>query len=264
MIKQVISPRIPRSWLEHLDDEIWDVVGTDEIESWVSQDLLKTCTLVEPVSESDNCQIGMTAIVMGDVNAVYTLECAHRRHLLAARALHERSLLIRGLAFPRTKTIGDVFMDDLVILGVLQISNVHLGSSHIEVQRVDALYGFFQMPTNVGKSGSTLSGEFWEGRLDGVSGILGFPLKRRVSLMLVTMVISAVVVNRTILQRLLGGWAVALAFRRSVFRQPRCVLRCIHFIAAKQTMSTERALLDELLFVTGLALVCETNLRAEP
>ena len=28
-------------------------------------------------------QIGMTAIVMGDVNAVYTLECAHRRQLLA-------------------------------------------------------------------------------------------------------------------------------------------------------------------------------------
>ena len=50
----------------------------------------------------------MTALVMGDVNAVVTLECAHRRHLLAARALHERSLLMRGLSFLRTKTIGDV------------------------------------------------------------------------------------------------------------------------------------------------------------
>ena len=42
-----------------------------------------------------------------------------RRHLLAARALNERSLLIRGLSFPRTKTIGDVYIDDLVILIVL-------------------------------------------------------------------------------------------------------------------------------------------------
>ena len=58
----------------------------------------------------------MTAIVTGDVNAVYTLECARRRQLLAARAQNERSLLIRGLAFPRTKTIGDVYVDDLVIL----------------------------------------------------------------------------------------------------------------------------------------------------
>ena len=40
---------------------------------------------------------------MGDVNAVHTLVCALRRQLLAARALHERSPLIKGLPFPRTK-----------------------------------------------------------------------------------------------------------------------------------------------------------------
>ena len=48
----------------------------------------------------------------------------------------------------------------------------------IEVQRADALHDFFQMPTNARKSGSTLVGEFWRGRLDGVSGTLGFPLER--------------------------------------------------------------------------------------
>ena len=70
----------------------------------------------------------MSAIVMGDVNAVYTLECAHRRHVLAVCALNERPLLIRGLPFPRTKTIGDVYIDDLVILSVLQFSDVHVDS----------------------------------------------------------------------------------------------------------------------------------------
>ena len=79
-------PKLARTF----NDETWDVVDTDGIESWVSQDLLKTCTSVEPVSESDHCKVGMTAIVMGDVNAVHALECAHRRQLLAARALHER------------------------------------------------------------------------------------------------------------------------------------------------------------------------------
>ena len=53
---------------------------------------------------------------MGGVSAVYTLESAHRRQLLAACALNERSLLIRGLPFPRTKTAGDMYIDDLVIL----------------------------------------------------------------------------------------------------------------------------------------------------
>ena len=98
--KQLIGPRIPESWLGHLDDENWDVVGTDANEGWVSQDLLETFASVEPVSEQDNCQIGMTANVTGDANAVHTLECAHRRQVLAARALNERSLSIRGLLFP--------------------------------------------------------------------------------------------------------------------------------------------------------------------
>ena len=102
----------------------------------------------------------MNAIVMGNVNAVYTLECAHRRQLLAARALNERSLLVIGIPFPRTKTIRDVYIDDLVIVGVLQFADVHVDSTPIQVQRADPLYDFLQMPTNVGKSGSTLTGEF--------------------------------------------------------------------------------------------------------
>ena len=152
----------------------------------------------------------MTALVMGDANAVYTLECA-RRQLLAACALNERSSLIRGLLFPRTKTIGDVHTDDLVILGILQFSDVHVDSSPIEVQGADALYDFLQMPTNADKSGSTPAGEFLGGRLDGVSGTLGFPLERRVSLMFITMLVAAVGVNRTLLRRLSGVWAFALA-----------------------------------------------------
>ena len=111
--RQVIGPRVTRSWLEHLDDETLDVVGPDGVECGVAQDLLKTCASFEPVSEIANSQIWMTAIVMGDVNAVYTLECTRRQ------PLNERSLLIRGLSFSRTITIGDVYIDDLVILSVL-------------------------------------------------------------------------------------------------------------------------------------------------
>ena len=89
---------------------------------------------------------------MGDVSAVYTLECAHRRQLLAARTLNERSLLIRGPPFPRTRTIGDVYIDDLVILTVLHFSDVHVDSSTSEVQRIGAFYDFLQMRTNAGKA----------------------------------------------------------------------------------------------------------------
>ena len=51
--KQVIGPRISRSWLAHLNDENWDVVDTDEMESWFSQDLIKTCTSVSEMRSGD-------------------------------------------------------------------------------------------------------------------------------------------------------------------------------------------------------------------
>ena len=104
MVKQVIGHRIPSELARTLGR--WDVVEKLQIESSVSQDLLKTR-------------------VMGNVNAVYTLECAHRRKLLAALVLNERSLLTRGLPFPHTKTIGDVYIHDLVILSILQLSGVY-------------------------------------------------------------------------------------------------------------------------------------------
>ena len=80
------------------------------------------------------------------------------------------------------------------------------------------------MPTNAGKSGSTLWGELEGGRLDGISGTIGFPLERRVSLML------------TMIQRLLGGWAFALAFRRGspAWTCPILQLQlCLHADGAK-------------------------------
>ena len=125
--------------------------------------------------------------------------------------------MIRGVPFPRTETVGDENVGDLVILSVLQFSDVQVVSSPIEVQRADALYELLQMPANAGKPGSTNAGEFWRGRLDGVSGTLGFHLERRVSRMIVTVLVAAVGASPTLLQRLLGLWAFALAFWREVF-----------------------------------------------
>ena len=83
----------------------------------------------------------------------------------------------------------------------MHFADVHVNSPPVEVQRADALHDFSNADKcRQGFSGSTLTGEFWEGGLDGISGTLGFPLERRVSLMLT--------------QRFLEGWAFALAYRR--------------------------------------------------
>ena len=151
MTKQVIGPRIPGSWFEHLDDENWDDVDTDEIDSWVSQDLIYKRVLPSTLSVNHiTARLGRLRLSWEMSNAVYTLECAHCRHLLAACAQYERSQLIRGLSFPRTETIGYVCIDDLVVLSFFAIfkrassparctsMGDELDSSPIEVQRAGA------------------------------------------------------------------------------------------------------------------------------
>ena len=118
--------------------------------------------LVLPLYLSPNCtpaKTGVTATAMGDINTGHTLECTHRRQLLAS--LSERSLTVRGPSFPRTKMTGDENIVDLVVLSALQLSDVHVESSPREMQRADASHDSLQMPTNVGKSASTLSREPW-------------------------------------------------------------------------------------------------------
>ena len=88
-----------------------------------AHELVKTFASVEPVSGQDYCNTEMTASAMRDVDAVYTLEFAHSRQLLGARAPNERSLLISGLLFTRTNTKKDENIDDFVIRSVLQCSD---------------------------------------------------------------------------------------------------------------------------------------------
>ena len=107
------------------------------------------------------------------------------------------------------KTIGDVHIDVLVILSFLQFSDVHVDSSPIEALRANALHDFF--PPNADNCGQvrqhTRGRVLW--RTPGWRFRHARILERRVSLMLITMLVAAVGVNRTLLQRL-GGRAFAL------------------------------------------------------
>ena len=87
---------------------------------------------------------------------------------------------------------------------------------------------------------------------------------RRALLVLITMLVAAGGVNRTLLQRLLGRWAFALAFRREVFAGLDVSWTAATTLPPNRRCRVNGALLDELFLVTGLALLRETNLRAEP
>ena len=70
--------------------------------------------------------------------------------------------------------------------------------------------------------------------------------------MLVTMLISVAGVNRTLLRRLLGGWAFALAFRREVFASLDVSYTAATTLPPSRRCRQIGALLDELQLVTGL------------
>ena len=144
--------------------------------------------------------------------------------------MHERSSLTR---LPAHKDDGDLQIDDLVIFSGLHCSDVHVGSLPIEVQPVDAFYDFLQIPTNAGKWGSTLAGEFWGGRLDGVSGTLGFPS--------CTPSLTHAHLDAGRYWGLFWETWHSLSHSGESTRQSRCVLHCCHHYAAKQTMPRERS-----------------------
>ena len=113
------------------------------------------------------------------------------------------------------------------------------------------------MPTNAGKSGSTLMGE--EGGV-----LVGFPFERRVSLALVMMLVAATGANRTLFQRLLGGWAFALAFWRDACASLYVAYSAATSLAPSRRCRVSGALIDEIHLIAGLAPLLETNVRAEP
>ena len=174
------------SWFSNLDDVSLDLLPLDGFEPWVSSDLVQNPTQ-ETVDPRRCCQIAVAAI-MGDLNAVYAVEAAHRRQLSA--------------------TIGDVYIADLVIQAMIHFSRLHLKDDLIPAQRADTLYESLGMVVSAKKCGNMRCGEAsWTKS----GGKLGFGTGRRVSLMLGTVTGAARGLSG---QRLLGLWVYVLSFRR--------------------------------------------------
>ncbi len=60
---------------------------------------------------------------MGDLNAVTAIEEAYRRKLTAAGVLHPHELLLPGAPFPSGPLLGDVCIDDLVVLFLVHFAS---------------------------------------------------------------------------------------------------------------------------------------------
>ena len=78
--KQIIGPRVPRSWFSCLDN--MDLYLIDEFETWYTNDLYSPAA--GPSHSVDNdmfCQLSARAVLMGDKSAVTVIQEAHTRIL---------------------------------------------------------------------------------------------------------------------------------------------------------------------------------------
>ena len=96
--RQVLGPRVPVSWLRNLEDASLYLLPIEGFEPLVSSDLVQK-PIQETVDPRRYCQIAAAAVVMGELNAVYAVEAAHRRQLLSVGSLQSRTMLIPGCAF---------------------------------------------------------------------------------------------------------------------------------------------------------------------
>ena len=92
----------------NLDDASLDLLPLDGSEPWVYSDLIQNPSR-DTVDPRRYCQIAVAAVVMGDLNAVYAVEAAHRRQL--CRLLDPCKLgqcCFQVLLFPVLPRLGDV------------------------------------------------------------------------------------------------------------------------------------------------------------
>ena len=261
LARQTIGLRIPLSWFDHIDDTSLDDSPSGEMAPWWVDDL-RSRGKSSAIQGSGYAQLALAAVVMGDTNVVYPIQAAHRRQLLAAGALSTSSMLMRGLPFPCSETIGDVYTDHVAVMATVRYSELCFNCDMQRIQRADRMYKSLEMPLSVDKGYSGTLAELWGAEIDGVTGRVGFPMERRASLILASVLGLVHGTNRAGLQQLLGGWNFVFAFRREL----ACVLDVADVAAQRfpprRVSHLDGALVDELLRAASLSPLSGANIRA--
>ena len=238
------------------------MLPVEGFEPWVSSDLVQN-----PIQETANprryCQIAVAAVIIGDLGAVNAVEAVHRPQLLSVGSLQTRTKLIPGCAFHRSATIGDVYIDDLVIPAFVHFSRLHLKDDFIPAQRAE-LYASLGMVVSAKKCGPAFEHQVLGGQLDGKRGKLGFGMGRQVSSMLATVTGAARGLSGRDVRRLLGLWVCTLSFRREALSVLDVAFVAAECFPPRRRCAVEGALLEELLVTTFLAPLLDADLRAQP
>ena len=92
-----------------------------------------------------------------------------------------KSLLLPGTPFPREPVFGDVYVDDLSVLEIVETSKRAFAEDHLRMNRADDMHAALGMPIKTPGDGE-FAGPIWGAPLDGQRRKLRFPMCRRATL----------------------------------------------------------------------------------
>lgn len=153
---------------------------------------------------------------------------------MQAGIVQSSAMLMEGWPFPKDQRVADIFINDLVLMSVVDFQSVdgrtlralrRSATKRVELPRLDprpaAVDEEWQrcgLPQSAPKATHAPQlVDVWGAQLDAVEGVLGFPACRRASLMLTGVTGLARGMSGAVLQQLLGGLAFALSFRHEGF-----------------------------------------------
>ena len=104
--RQVIGPRLPRSWFRDLHKV--DADDCDTFEPWLDRDLRGKRLHDGGAADDSFRQLAMAGVLMGEKGAVTAIQEAHTRMLLKAGAITPSTMLNSPFADVTAKTSADV------------------------------------------------------------------------------------------------------------------------------------------------------------
>jgi hypothetical protein len=189
---------------------------------------------------------------------------SHTRLLLSERVLDPRGLVGASPFCGEGTEAGDVFIDDLVLMAIAETCRPPPCLLK-KLSKADDTYKKYGLATKVEKGGeAALDGSFWGVSVYDKGGSIGFSRERRSALASTTLLALKKGCSGHTLLRLLGMWVFASSFRRESLSILGSAFRLAQRLPKRRVVKLTGPVCDELVALTFLWPLMETDLRRAP
>jgi hypothetical protein len=250
--KQLIGPRLPRSWFAQLDEKFNDAEPEGD---WWWDDLYLFGSNRSAVGcSATHLNFALPAIMMGDTNGVLVAEDIHRNALFSGGAIGTDTLLVSGGPFPLVEVgnvLADVCVDELLVIGFVPAGDSCApGRDTLLTARADAVYEAWDIERSAARAvDHALHFEGWGVDVKGDAGFAGVRFSKRCVQAELGLYGCVYGCRSLYWRRLLGLWNFSFALHPPL-------------LSIFGRLLPKGQLLDELIGWSLANLIAEADLRA--